>query len=146
MARILVIEDFPPVAASIARSLRRCGHRVVVATTVQAAVSPLGHFDCATVDIELPDGCGVDAAGLLIADRRLGFAVFFSGCGEPDLRRRASELGLLVDKSAGIEKLCSTVEVLLQEQEREAVAVGESRAPPGEGGNRRGSGVRRVVR
>lgn len=146
MAKLLVLEDFPPVAGAIARALRRLGHQVVVCTAVRHALAQFEAFDCAVVDIELPDGSGVDAAQTLIATGKAGWAVFFSGCRDEELVRRAAELGPIVDKAEGAERLCAVVTDILRRPAAEAVAVGDESPPPIAGGHLRRSGTRRVIR
>jgi DNA-binding response OmpR family regulator len=60
--RILLVEDSARVAAAVGDSLRRCGHRVVIATGVREAEEAFASepLDVAVVDIGLPDGSGLD--------------------------------------------------------------------------------------
>ena len=63
MPRILVVEDEPAIAESIAYSLRRDGFTVTVAPTLAAAERELAHIDLVVLDLMLPDGSGFDLIG-----------------------------------------------------------------------------------
>ena len=86
MARILVVEDEPAIAESIAYSLRRDGFAVTVASTVAEADRELGSVDLMVLDLMLPDGSGFDLIGRA---RRQGatpaIIVLSSRDGEADL-------------------------------------------------------------
>ena len=60
--RLLVVEDHQPTLDVLARLLRKQGHDVVTAGTVEAALrcAAQGRFDLVISDIGLPDGNGVD--------------------------------------------------------------------------------------
>lgn len=59
---VLVIEDDATIAAEIAARLRDHGHRVDVAHTLAAARSAVNgvRFDAAVLDVQLPDGSGLE--------------------------------------------------------------------------------------
>ena len=61
-------------------------------------------FDCAVVDIDLPDGSGIDLASHLLRSC-VRSVVFFSGTGDEDLIARARCVGPLVKKSQGFDYL-----------------------------------------
>jgi DNA-binding response OmpR family regulator len=63
MPKILVVEDEPAIAESIAYSLRRDGFTVTVAPTLAAAERELSHIDLVVLDLMLPDGSGFDLIG-----------------------------------------------------------------------------------
>jgi two-component system catabolic regulation response regulator CreB len=63
MPRILVVEDEPAIAESIAYSLRRDGFTVSVAGTLAAAERELKQVDLIILDLMLPDGSGFDLIG-----------------------------------------------------------------------------------
>src|SRR5271165_469039 len=60
MSKILVVEDEPAIAESLAYSLRRDGFTVVVAPTLAAAERELKGSDLVVLDLMLPDGSGFD--------------------------------------------------------------------------------------
>ena len=62
MADLLIVEDEVVLARSIARSLSNRGHLVTVSGTLQAGEQAFEeqHPDLALLDMELPDGSGLD--------------------------------------------------------------------------------------
>jgi two-component system catabolic regulation response regulator CreB len=67
MTRILVVEDEPAIAESLAYALRREGYAVDCAATLQAARAEIGRAELVILDLMLPDGSGFD---LLASFRR----------------------------------------------------------------------------
>jgi two-component system catabolic regulation response regulator CreB len=63
MTRILVVEDEPAIAESLAYSLRRDGFTVAVAGTLAAAAGELAEAELVVLDLMLPDGSGFDLIG-----------------------------------------------------------------------------------
>ncbi|MGK4005954.1 response regulator transcription factor [Sorangium sp. So ce1036] len=63
MAKILVVEDEPAIAESIAYFLRRDGFAATVATTLAAAEREVDRADLIILDLMLPDGSGFDLIG-----------------------------------------------------------------------------------
>jgi DNA-binding response OmpR family regulator len=66
MASVLVVEDEPAIAESLAYSLRREGYAVETAATLADAAEKVGGVDLIILDLMLPDGSGFD----LLADLR----------------------------------------------------------------------------
>jgi two-component system catabolic regulation response regulator CreB len=64
VAKILVVEDEPAIAESIAYSLRRDGFSVTVAATLAAAEREVDGCDLVILDLMLPDGSGFDLISL----------------------------------------------------------------------------------
>ncbi len=124
MARVLVVEDYPPLATVIAIGLRRLGHEVVRVGNVQRALATDGRFGCAVVDIDLPDGNGIDLADRLVAEGRAGVVVFFTATRDAAARERALAHGTLVDKTLGVEELARVVTEELAQRAELARAVG----------------------
>jgi DNA-binding response OmpR family regulator len=62
--RILLVEDEPRLADSVARGLRQTAHAVDVVHSVNAAERQLhvGPYDAIVLDVLLPDGSGLDLA------------------------------------------------------------------------------------
>src|SRR5688572_18896414 len=69
-ARILVVEDEPAIAESVAYALRRDGFAVTQAGTLAEAEARHGDADLVILDLMLPDGSGFDFIGAVRADRR----------------------------------------------------------------------------
>jgi DNA-binding response OmpR family regulator len=63
MTKILVVEDEPAIAESIAYSLRRDGYAAQIVGTVAAAERELGSADLIILDLMLPDGSGFELLG-----------------------------------------------------------------------------------
>jgi two-component system catabolic regulation response regulator CreB len=68
-AHILVVEDEPAIAESVAYALRRDGFTVGIAGTVADAQAQRDHADLVVLDLMLPDGSGFDFIGALRAAR-----------------------------------------------------------------------------
>ena len=99
MPKILVVEDEPAIAESLAYSLRRDGFTVSVAPTLGAAErEALGHDagpppDLVILDLMLPDGSGFDLIGQIRRrEQRTAVIVLSSRDGEAD-RVAALEMG-----------------------------------------------------
>ena len=119
MAEILVVEDYPPMASMLSRLLRSEGHRVIRELTVAGALTHTVAFDLAVLDIDLPDGNGVDLAEELFAGRRAKRVVFFTATRERSLLERAVEYGRVVDKSLGTRGLLECLETSIAVPRRE---------------------------
>lgn len=63
MTTILVVEDEPAIAESIAYSLRRDGYSTQIVGTVAAATRELPGADLIILDLMLPDGSGFELLG-----------------------------------------------------------------------------------
>jgi two-component system catabolic regulation response regulator CreB len=61
--KILVVEDEPAIAESVAYALRRDGFVVTTATTVAEADTSARQCDLVVLDLMLPDGSGFDLIG-----------------------------------------------------------------------------------
>ena len=109
MAHFLVVEDFPPLASIVSMAIRREGHEVTRAGTVASALSLETRFDHAVLDIDLPDGNGVDLACQLLRDERAQRVIFFTASRNIALLERAASLGFVVDKAAGYERLIAAL-------------------------------------
>jgi len=69
-ARILVVEDEPAIAESVAYALRRDGFVVSLAATLAEAEAQRGDADLVILDLMLPDGSGFEWIGALRGERR----------------------------------------------------------------------------
>jgi DNA-binding response OmpR family regulator len=143
MSRVLVVEDHPPLATVVAIGLRRLGHDVVRVGSVERALQAQGPFDGAVVDIELPDGNGIDLAAELLDSKRVRTVVFYTATRDPALKVAALKLGPIVDKMGNLEDL---LEIATSEFEDAvlAKAIGAGDVPLTSATSR--SGTRRRVR
>ena len=110
---MLVVENDPFLAEAIARLFCRRGYivRVTFSATQANQEAEERPFDCAIVDIVLGDDeDGINLASRLLSAKRIRGAVFYSGVLHGETRRRAANLGVLVDKAARFEELAQAVE------------------------------------
>src|SRR3954468_23662551 len=128
MPKILVVEDEPAIAESIAYSLRRDGFAVTVAPSLAAAERELPNADLVVLDLMLPDGSGFDLIGQ-IRRRQVGTAVIVlsSRDGEAD-RVAALETGAddYVNKPFSPREIVARVRAVLR---RAAPAPAAASAP-----------------
>jgi DNA-binding response OmpR family regulator len=103
--RVVLVEDDPELARTVERVLSRYGHVTTVASSVAAAQALQGTFDCGILDIDLPDGSGVDVARRMLDGGQVGAVVFYSASTDPDVLEQARELGPFVTKADGTREL-----------------------------------------
>lgn len=102
---VLVVEDDPGVLKAVRRKLTQAGHTISTATNCEAGRALEGPFDFAILDLELPDGSGVELAEDLLARSRIAQVVFYTGCADRILLARAGRLGLIVNKNQSVEDM-----------------------------------------
>ena len=90
MPRVLVIEDYPPLAKVLAIALRRAGFEAVRVGSLTRARHVEGIFDAAIADIDLPDGSGVEVVRDLRSSGRVGVVVFYTA-NQDDADREAAQ-------------------------------------------------------
>ncbi|HUO08011.1 MAG TPA: PAS domain S-box protein [Phycisphaerae bacterium] len=95
--KILLVEDHPDTSSIISRMLSRCGHSVIVANSISAALEmgAAHDFDLLLSDIGLPDGTGHDLIQKLGATRTLP-AIALSGFGSNEDIQRSLSAGFLL--------------------------------------------------
>ena len=73
--RILVVEDEQDLASAIADSLRRDGYAIDIAPTATSAMSltSVNSYDVVCLDLNLPDGDGLDVCRQVLADPARSF-------------------------------------------------------------------------
>lgn len=113
--RVLLVEDDPAVARGLARLLMARDLSVDVALSCAAARTMPGPYDLAILDIELPDGLGVDLAQALVLKSKICALMFYTGATYQPLLRRAAELGPVVPKHAGPQALLDAAHTRLAE-------------------------------
>jgi signal transduction histidine kinase/CheY-like chemotaxis protein len=93
--KVLVVDDTPDAAASLAEVLRLRGHEVRVAGGGSAALEVVREFrpDVAFLDIGMPGMSGYELAGRLRGDLGGVVLVAVTGWGQDEDRRRAKEAG-----------------------------------------------------
>jgi len=113
--RLLVVEDDVTVARALSRTLARVGFSVAVARSCRAAIALSQSFDFAILDLDLPDGNGVDLARTLLASGRLPSVLFFTSSTDPVLLARARCLGSVISKSLGTSPVLNYLAALTPE-------------------------------
>jgi ActR/RegA family two-component response regulator len=104
---LLVVEDDLIVARALSRSLARRGFSVALVGSCKAALALVQTFDFGILDLDLPDGNGVDLARQLLRAGSVPSIVFFTGSYNRALLARARRLGPVVMKSSGIAPVLS---------------------------------------
>ena len=143
LARVLIVEDYPPLAKVIAIAIHRAGHGVERVGGVARALATQGFFDLAVIDLDLPDGVGTELAARLLDERRLRAPLFFTSTRDHELRAQAERLGRVVHKESGIEELMVWVAHESDQQRSVARAVGAEEERPVSASGR--SGTRKRV-
>ena len=113
--RLLVVEDDVTVARALSRTLARRGFSVAIARSCTAARSLTQSFDFAILDLDLPDGNGVDLARTLMDCERVPSVLFFTGSRDPALLARARALGPVLIKTSGSGEVLSILRHLMPE-------------------------------
>ncbi len=108
--RALIVDDDPVVARAIARRLLREGHTVSLAQTCRGARASGPGFEVAILDLDLPDGSGVDLADELLRLGAVRGVVFYTGSLDAALRDRALGFGTVVDKTCELEEVIRAAE------------------------------------
>jgi len=126
LARVLVAEDYPPLAKVIAIACQRDGHEVERAGSVARALALPGAFDLAVVDLDLIDGRGTDLALALGREGRLGRVVFLASASDHELTGVARALGSVIQKESGVEELLACVRAAFEHSADLAQAVGDA--------------------
>ena len=124
--RLLVVEDDVTVARALARMLARRGFSVALARSCTAARSLAQTFDFAILDLDLPDGNGVELARALMDSEKVPSVMFFTGSRDPALLARARALGSVVMKASGSSEVLAVVTHWLAE----SVEPPQSRTAP----------------
>ena len=102
---LLVVEDDVTVARALARSLARRGFSVSIVGSCKAALALVQSFDFAILDLDLPDGNGVDLARQLLSAGTAPNVLFYTGSIHRALLARARRVGPVVMKAGGLAPL-----------------------------------------
>ncbi|HEX6643389.1 MAG TPA: sigma-54 dependent transcriptional regulator [Gemmatimonadales bacterium] len=119
MARILIVDDVPPMAEQYAYDLRRLGgYETATAHGGEAALADLAKrpADCVILDLEMP---GMDGFDVLRAFERRGIetpVIVYTGTGNFDRCIQAVRLGAygFVDKAEPMERIVHEIETALE--------------------------------
>lgn len=101
LSRLLVVEDDVSVARALSRTLARAGFSVATARSCATARALAQSFDFAILDLDLPDGNGVDLARALMSNGKVPSVLFFTSCTDTTLVARARRMGAVVMKPLG---------------------------------------------
>ncbi|MEP7049277.1 MAG: response regulator transcription factor [Pseudomonadota bacterium] len=136
--RILVVEDEPAIAESVAYALGRDGFSVTVAATASAAITLAEGADLVVLDLMLPDGSGFDLIAAWRRNKRTPVIVLSSRDGEAD-RVVALEAGAddYVTKPFSPREVVARVRAVLRRSQTEAGASGAPSALSVEAATRR---------
>lgn len=105
VCNVLVVEDDPSVSKALRRKLSQAGHSVESRNLCDAARQVGGAFEFAILDLELPDGSGIDLAEELLGRGVVHNVVFYTGAADPRLLERAARLGLVVSKNQSVDEM-----------------------------------------
>lgn len=121
-ARLLVVEDDSIVREVVTRYLESNGFDVEAVASAGAAMASDGArpFDLLIIDVNLPDGSGIDLAMRLRA-RRDTAVIFLTGLGSPDARVRGLESGGddYIVKPVEVRELLARVRAVLRRYRRQ---------------------------
>jgi two-component system catabolic regulation response regulator CreB len=132
MINVLVVEDEPAIAESLAYSLRREGYGVTVAGTLADAETKASDADLVILDLMLPDGSGFDLlAGLRRLERPPAVIVLSSRDQEAD-RVAGLETGAddYVTKPFSPREVVARVRAVLRRTSREVPAPSQPLSLP----------------
>src|SRR3954466_2775260 len=123
--RILVVEDEPAIAESVAYALGRDGFSVTLAPTAGAAEELVDGADLVVLDLMLPDGSGFDLITRWRKDKQIPVIVLSSRDGEAD-RVVALEAGAddYVTKPFSPREVVARVRAVLRRSQMEAASGG----------------------
>jgi DNA-binding response OmpR family regulator len=128
--RILVVEDEPAIAESVAYALERDGFSVTLAATLTDAAALVDGADLVVLDLMLPDGSGFDLIGRWRKNQHIPVIVLSSRDGEAD-RVVALEAGAddYVTKPFSPREVVARVRAVLRRSQTEQ-AAGMAKAAP----------------
>ena len=132
MSQILVVEDEPAIAESLAYALRREGYAVATAGTLAAAARELDTATLVVLDLMLPDGSGFDLLGKLRAQRTPPAVIVLSSRDAEADRVAALETGAddYVTKPFSPREIVARVRAVLRRARAAGVGEGEARELP----------------
>jgi DNA-binding response OmpR family regulator len=105
----VIVEDQPELGRALERVFRSRGYDAKVVESCGRVLGSMELWDCAVLDVDLPDGSGVNLSGEMLRRRQTKCVVFFSAQVDPEVRRRAEAFGPFVSKMADLDELLDTV-------------------------------------
>ncbi len=95
MAAILIVDDDTMLAKMLGTYLERAGHHATAAYTLQDGVAQAraGAFDLVFLDVQLPDGNGLDAIPYFFEAPSHPEVIIMTGAGDPDGAKKAIRHG-----------------------------------------------------
>lgn len=106
---VLVIEDDPTVARALRRALGLASITCTIATSASEVRAIEQTYKVAIVDVNLPDGNGIDLYDELHKSDKVGPGIFFTATDDEADKARATRIGTLVPKSRGVDAAVSQV-------------------------------------
>jgi len=129
--RILVADDDPTVRQSCERIFRDHGYEVETAATGQEAIerATRGHFDCALLDLKMPDMDGMEIVRTARANRSYMAVLIITGYGSVDTAAEATRLGVsdYVSKPFTPEQITQAVDRAMETAPGTGLSVGIDR-------------------
>ncbi|QJT09724.1 sigma-54-dependent transcriptional regulator [Oceanidesulfovibrio marinus] len=123
MARILVIDDDPGFGYSLCRIAEQDGHEGVVVQTLEKGRNAVREqdFDLVFLDVNLPDGSGLDALDDIRSAPSNPQVIIVTGFGDPNGAELAITHGAFnyIDKGSSFQQIVLNLQRALSYQERE---------------------------
>lgn len=113
MAKILVIDDEPNIRSSLKAAFDRRGHQTVTAADfAEGARLVRGNFDLVFLDIQLPDGNGMDLLESILLSNPQQTVVMISGHADIDTAVKAIQLGAydFIEKPLSLDRVLITID------------------------------------
>jgi DNA-binding response OmpR family regulator len=115
-----LVEDHIEVARALQRTFAARGFAASIAVSAAEALVEVTQWDCAVLDIDLPDGTGIALAAEIRNRRLAACLVFYSAQTDPDVMAAAEQYGPFVAKGAGADELIEVVQWQIQRAGRAA--------------------------
>jgi two-component system NtrC family response regulator len=131
MAHILIIDDDPLICETISHIVNHLGHEATTAHSLQEGIKKTssGAVDVVLLDVQLPDGNGLDALPRIWKGPSSPEIIILTGYGDPDGAELAIKNGAwdYLEKPSSTQKISLTLTRALQyRQQKEAATPAES--------------------
>ncbi len=86
MAEVLIIDDDEQMCTLLSETVRRMSHHAVCSVTLQQGLETAvsGQFDVVLLDVNMPDGSGLDMIPRIRASAASPEVIIITGAGDPD--------------------------------------------------------------